>query len=384
LVFKIDLGPYSPRWNNTIFHSTQEAVYIWPNSPDVSRNYSPIKTNIILTGSALSSAGITGPYTSLGRVMSGNYIIPGDISSQFYNRFYISDYLSGTILTTLQDGLRKWSSAAIADFIENKYYLSGSSKFIELGGYNKMLPVANLASGIGYLGNYIGYLWDGGYAAADGFSSPAKSYHGVCVPSSSMLNDLYRYSGVGVDLRILLKDSSGSTITDFTFTISNENNPGNSPDGYLITALDSLYNNRSGLASLINDSISSEPGGLSNNIIFENVSTLSPYYDGGGDGIYTQGSRYFGGLKMSIKNPKTSSTYLNKYIHSMEIMWGEEMNAFINNIRGKDQFPLSSFASDVKSTGADMASWTGLPSTITIPASSYANYFRGWKIGGSL
>jgi hypothetical protein len=44
-------------------------------------------------------------------------------------------------------------------------------------------------------------------------------------------------------------------------------------------------------------------------------------------------------------------------------------------------FPSFPFASDVN---GPTISWTGLPSKITVPTSSYTNYFRGWYIGGGL
>lgn len=399
LIFKIDLAPYTPKWNNTSFHSTQEAVYFWPNSPDVSKTYSSIKTNIILNGSALSSAGITGGYTTSPRTMSGNYIIPGDIASNFNSKFYISDNLSGNIFTTLVDGLRKWNTAAVSDFVLNKYYLSGSSKFIELGGYKKVFiespdplgfgyfirpPFADLASGIGYKNNYLSYLWDGGWAAEDGYGYPTSAYHGICIPTSAFIEEIYGGGVVNVDVRIILKDSAGSTITDFQFDLSASSNTGNTPDLYMISACDTSYGNFYGIVSLLNAGIAARPGGLSNNIIFESNISLSPYYDGGAEGIYLANS-YFGGMKMSIKDPRTSSTYSNRYIHSMEISWGSQMQSFLTEV-GLDfgPFPTAPFASSVTASGASMASWTGLPSKITVPTSSYTNYFRGWKIGGSL
>jgi hypothetical protein len=88
---------------------------------------------------------------------------------------------------------------------------------------------------------------------------------------------------------------------------------------------------------------------------------------------------------MSIKDPLTSATYGNKYIHSLEIGWGSQMQNFIDDaIVDELDFPAVPFASDVNQTGSGMASWTGLPSKITVPASSQSAYFRGWKIGGSL
>ncbi len=400
LIFKINLAPYSPKWDNVSFHSTQEAVFLWPNSPDISKTYSLIKTNIILSGSALSSAGMTGGYTAKAEVMSGNYITPGSISSLFDNRFYITDNLSGNTFTSLVDSLRKWIPDAINDFIESKYYLSGSSKFIELGGYQKVSieggglfeevtfirpPAANLASGIGYINNYQGYVWDGGFGSSDGYGNPPESYHGVSIPSGAMIEEQYGPpSDVDVDIRLTLRDSAGSVITDFEFVVSSFGNSGNSPDGYLITASDTSFGSLSGIAALINSGIASQPGSLDNNIIFESIGYLSPYYDGGALGIYGSNS-FFGGIKMSIKDPKTSSTYSNRYIHSLEIQWGSQMSDFISDgIIDGIEFPTVPLASPIENTGSLMASWTGLPSKITVPSSTYSSYFRGWKIGGSL
>ena len=391
IVLKIDLLPYSPRWDNISFHSTQEAVYLWVNSPDISKTYTPIKTNMILTGASLVSAGVYASYVSKPRIMTGNYIIPGDISTEFDSKFYIT---SGITFTNLIDGLRKWNTDAINDFVSNKYYLSGSSKFIELAGYRKVYdeftfsftrpPWADLASGIGYKNNDAGYAWDGGWWADDGYADPQAYYHGVCIPTGALLEEKYGLLGdVDVDIRIILRDSLGSVITDFEFIVSPYGNSGNSPDVYLICAVDTSFGIGSGIATLINAGIAAQPGGLSNNIIFDVSYSLRPYYDGGAEALYVNPS--FGALKMSIKDPLTSATYGNKYIHSLEIMWGSQMYDFINDaiIDGLD-FPTVPFASDVNQTGSGMASWTGLPSKITVPASSQSEYFRGWKIGGSL
>lgn len=396
IILKIDLGPYSPKWDNISFHSTQEAVYLWVNSPDISRNYSPIKTNMILTGNSLLSAGVTGGYSSMDRIMTGNYIIPNDISSKFDSRFYITDNTSGITFTDLIDGLRKWNSDAINDFVSNEYYLSGSSKFIENGGYMKTYvgispfgyfirpPFADLASGIGFKKNYSGYAWDGGWWAEDGYVYPIEYYHGVCIPSGSMLKEIYDLvSDYHVDVRLILRDSAGSQISNFQFILSEWGEKGNSPDQYLICAKDTSFGGEKGIAYLMNSGIASQPGGLSNNIIFEDNDDLRPYYDGGEENLYS--NKNFGGIKMSIKDPLTSATYGNKYIHSIEIMWGDKMTNFINIVKSKGiEFPGINLASDVNKEGSDMESWTGLPSKITVPSSSHTNYFRGWKIGGSL
>jgi hypothetical protein len=394
IVLKIDLGPYSPRWDNISFHSTQEAVYLCVNSPDISKSYSPIKTNMVLTGTALIAAGVTGGYSSMNRIMLGNYIIPNDVSSKFDNRFYITDNGTGSIFTNLIDGLRKWNTDAVNDFVSNKYYLSGSSKFIEIAGYRKVYddftmtftrpPFADLASGIGYKENYTGYAWDGGWWEYDGYVNPQKYYHGVCIPTGALLEEKYDLpSAVDVDIRITLRDSSESEIADFEFKASPWGNMGNSPDKYLICAADTSFGSESGIAKLINSEIAAQPGGLSDNIIFEVNYNLCPYADGGAELLYA--NEMFGALKMSIKDPLTSATYGNKYIHSLEIGWGSQMSDFINGaIIDHLDFPAVPFASDVKQNGADMASWTGLPSKITVPASSESTYFRGWRIGGEL
>lgn len=392
IVLKIDFGPYSPRWDNSSFHSTQEAVYLWVNSPDISKTYDPIKTNMILTGTSLVAAGVTGGYSSMDRIMSGKYIIPNDISSKFDNRFYISDNTSGDILTNLIDGLRKWNEAAVNDFVSNKYYLSGSSKFIELGGYQKVYsefgfirpPWADLASGIGYKENYAGYAWDGGWWAEEGNVDPQEYYHGVCIPSGLLLKDLYELpEDYRVDLKITLRDSVGSLITSFQFAASEWGVEGNSPDGYLISASNTNFGTEIGIAKKITEAINSQSGGLSNNIAFEFNSDLSPYFDGGAELLYNKNKDIFKGIKMSISNPLTSATYGNKYIHSFEIGWGERMEYLLKNPPASG-FPAVPFASDVNQTASGMASWTGLPSKITVPASSQSTYFRGWKIGGSL
>lgn len=396
LVFKIDFAAYSPKWNNTSFHSTQEVVYLWPNSPDVSKTYAPIKTNIVLSGSALSTAGATGGYASELRVISGNYIIPGDISSKFANKFFITDQTSGNAFTTLVDGNRKWENGSLNFFIENKYYLSGSSKFIELGGFyteflgggvfskgtSQIYPYANLATGYGYFNGSGGYAWDGGWAVEDG-ADPIAWYHGVGLPSGFLFDDLYGYGDQIVDIRLILRDYEGTTIDDFTFVISGVTYPGNSPDGYLILAGESGFGDTHGLAYLFNAGIASRGGGLSNNIIFEDNGYFAPYRSIP-NGIYNNSS-FFSALRMSIKDPRTSTAYGNNYIHSLEIMWGEQMSNFLDYVNENAiDFPAFPLASDINAIGSDMTSWTGLPSKITVPASSYSSYFRGWKIGGAL
>ena len=387
LVIKIDFNTFSPKWNNTSFHSDKEVIYLWPNSPDISKTYSPIKANIILSPLALLTMGATGGYISQPRIMQGNYIIPGDITGIFASKFYMTDLTSGGTFTGLMDGNRKWSDSAISDFIENKYYLSGSSKFIELGGFYQFtangvlvsLPYADLGSGRAYIYEQGGYAWDGGWPNVDGPPWPPEWFHGVSIPSSRLVTDLYGYD-VDIDIRLKIRDSAGSIIDDFEFIISPINGEGNSPDLYMIIAGDTSYGSIDGLAYLINNGIASRGGGLSNNIIFENNPDLSPYTES-----YTEiynGYSYFGALKMSIIDPKTSSAYSNSYIHSLEITWGTQMTNFIiYSINNELDFPSWPFACVLD---APSTSWTGLPNKISVPTSSYTNYFRGWKIGGAL
>ena len=352
---------------------------------------------MILVGTALSTAGATGGYTSQLRTMTGNYIIPGDITSNFASKFFITDQTAGNVFTTLVDSYRKWDNASVNYFIESKYYLSGSSKFIELGGfYNSsyfpsestskssgtILPYADLATGYGYLNGLGGYAWDGGWAVEDG-ADDVSWYHGVSIPSGFLLDDQYGYNSTDVDIRLTLRDYEGTIIDDFEFIVSAAAATGNSPDEYLILATESGYGTLHGIAYLINAGIAARGGGLSNNIIFENNGYFSPYRSVPTN-LYND-SGYFGALRMSIKDPKTSSTYSNRYIHSVEIGWGSSMQDFINDgIINELSFPLFPFASDVNASNSGMISWTGLPSKITVPTSSYVNYFRGWKIGGAL
>ena len=389
LVIRIDFSQYSPRWNNTSFHSTQEAVYLLPNSPDVSSTYSPVKTNIILNGDVLVNIGATGGYSTQPGVMTGNYIVPNDIASRFASKFFITDQSLGGVLTALVDGNRKWNNNAVSDFMENKYYLSGSSKFIELGGFYQTtlngatvnLPRADLASGYGYTYNSGNYTWDGGWPTVDGPPIPSEWFHGVSIPSSLLLYNLYNYT-VNIDVRLKLRDSAGSIIDDFQFIISPVNGEGNTPDLLMITAGETSWGSFNGLDYLINSGIASRGGGLSNNIIFENNQDLSPYNDLP-NGLYN-GYGAFGALKMSIIDPRTSSTYSNRYIHSLEITWGTQMSEFIFYMVGdQTDFPTFPFASDLNALSTTI-SWTGLPSKITVPAPSYTDYTRGWLIGGGL
>jgi hypothetical protein len=133
---------------------------------------------------------------------------------------------------------------------------------------------------------------------------------------------------VNIDVRLKLRDSAGSIIDDFQFIISPVNGEGNTPDLLMITAAETSWGSFNGLDYLLNSGIASRGGGLSNNIIFENNQDLSPYNDLP-NGLYN-GYGAFGALKMSIMDPRTSSTYSNRYIHSLEITWGTQMSEFIS------------------------------------------------------
>jgi len=375
IVLEINQNYPSQAWNNAFFHSTDEAVYFYPNSTDYSDHYSSLKFKFIWGGNNLALGGISVPGDP--RFSPGNYIITGDVSTNFSDKFWITDYTtSGALLTqyaaVTASTTRKWSNSYISDFLSNTYHLSNSSKYIENAGFNNSnsQPNANLATVVGYLQpNEAGYSWNGGYSGVD--------KHGVCVPTSQLINLLYGYSGAVVDLNVVLYSTSGIALSTTNVILSPSGGAGNTPDGYLLRA---QTDGSAGIADLINLFLASNS--MNTYIQAQAQNFYSCYEGGNGFGSIPNyyNSTTFNGLKISVLQP----TYAGNQIGSIGITWGPAYQSHISLIPG---LPSSSilnlpFAGTNTSTSS-FISWSGLNQRLYVNPNT-SPYFRGWKLGGSL
>lgn len=372
IVLEIDQNFPASAWDNLFFHSTDEAVYFFPNTTDYSANFSPIKFKFIWGGSNLSLAGVSVP--SLDRFNIGNYIITGDVSNNFSDKFWLTDYTSGggqlTANATFTGSLsRQWSNNYIESLMSNLYHLSNSSKFIENAGFNipSYTPLANLSSVVGFSNLESGYNWNGGYTGSD--------KHGVCVPSSSGLNALYGVTNAVVDVDINLYDETNSLITTINSVLSAAGATGNTPDGYLVKAQTDGYGQ--GIVDKLNSDISS--AGMSSYILAESASYFSSYEGGGGSpALYDANT--FNGIQISVLQPEYSGNYIN----SIEIVWGMGYTGAVNSISGLSSNSILRYPFAGTSTNtSSYISWTGLNQKLTTNPNTNP-YFRGWKLGGSL
>jgi hypothetical protein len=374
IILKIDQDQPGSVWDNQYFHSTDESVYFFPNTTDYSPTYSPLKFKFIWGGQNLSLAGV--PVPSLPRFVQGNYIIPGDVVSNFSNSFWITDYTnSGALLTTYStfggSQTRQWSNTYITEFIRNRFHLSNSSKFIENAGFTQGLtPVANLASVVGYLNNEGNYNWSGGYTGGN-------NKHGVCVPSSNLFQSLYGISNATVDCTIKLYGAGNNQIFTTDVILSAPGTAGNSPDGMLLVSSYTPYG--PGIENIINAALI--PAGVSSNIVIQEESYFSCYETGGAYPVSSNLGLYdsstFKGLRLSVSNP----VYNGVEIDSIEITWGPLYTSAISSLPSQSVFRYPIAGSSTNSTA--YISWLGLNRRV------YRNpntnpYFRGWKFGGSL
>ena len=383
IILRIDQSSYSPKWDNTAFHSTSETVFFFPNNQDL--NVSSNKFQIILNGSALDQLAIAEGYpmkTANNEMDQGNYISPGFVSANMYDSFVITDYVttgSGNSISNISSfigsGNRDWSNNAILGYLQNEHYFSGSSKYIENWGYaSRKAPLYDLASVSAYNSNISGYNWSG-----TGGSPPAY-LHGVCVPSSFFFSDVYGSSG-NVDINVVLRSTSDTIISSFTVILSGGGSSGNSYDGYLILAQDTGYNTFDGIATLINNEITSQ--GLNTNIVVESQDYWAPYENGGNQSSPRYNKNSFHGLRVNILNPNIGGNILN----SVSMAWGSGYSSIMSSLSFlREDFkilslPFSSGQADSNRTTSPR-SWTGLRNSIARPRTG--TYFKGFKIGGQL
>jgi len=378
IILRFDQSSYSPKWDNSAFHSTSEIVFFFPNNQDL--NVSSNKFQIILNGSALDQLAVAEGYpmkTANNEMDQGNYISPGFVSSNMYDSFVVTDYVtsgSGSSISGISSFIgsnRDWSNDAILGYLQNEHYFSGSSKFIENGGYGgKKAPLQDLVSVQAYNSSIAGYNWSG-----TGGSPPAN-LHGVCVPSSYFFDFVYGDSFPDVDINVVLRNTSNTIISSFTVILSSGGSLGNSYDGYLILAQDTGFNTFDGIATLINNEITSQ--GLNTNIVVESQDYWAPYENGGNELSPRYDKNSFHGLRVNILEPNIGGNILN----SVSMEWGSGYNSIMSSIAilGNDYKTLSRpFASATTST---TRSWTGLRNPIVRPGTG--TYFKGFKIGGQL
>jgi hypothetical protein len=215
----------------------------------------------------------------------------------------------------------------------------------------------------------------GGYNWSGTGGSPPANLHGVCVPSSLFFDDVYGSVGT-VDINVVLRDTSNTIISSFTVILSSGGSSGNSYDGYLILAQDTGYNTFDGIATLINNEITSQ--GLNTNIVVESQDYWAPYENGGNQLSPRYDKNSFHGLRVNILNPNIAGNILN----SVSMDWGSGYSSIMSSISifGAPNKTLSRpFAS---ATTLTTRSWTGLRNPIARPGSG--TYFKGFKIGGQL
>ena len=386
ILLQIDQQSYYPlSWDNAHFHSTDEVAYLYSNSFDAGPNV--IKFRMILNGSLLDSLGVS--YPASPEISTGNYIKTGYVHSFLDDSIYLTDYFTtsgGGQITTLSQsigtGNRDWSNAAITSYLMNEYYVSGSSKYIENGGYltssffyNKA-PKYDLASVVAYNLGIEGYNFGGTSGV------PPANFHGVSILSSYGTDNLYGWAGT-IDIDIDLYNSNGDLIDSDTVIFSSGGDSGNSYDGMLILSQDTTYNGIYGIKSIMNSRFAVT--GWDSCLIVEEAEYFSPYQNGGNSMAKRYDSNNFHGLRISIKEPYLYSDY----IHSVDINWGAGYASFLSSVNG--QIPtshynaLASRFSSPLSSKSSKQSWTGLPNPIYPPrAESYSDYFKGWKYGGSL
>jgi hypothetical protein len=365
LVIKIDQSSsLYTHINNLYSHSTDEVVYYLPNSADADGRGYPIRLRIIINKNAFIVLGAS--YVGNSQFSTGSYILAGGINTTLYDNLYLTDYTTvpNTALTFSNlKNIRYWSTSAINKFLENKYYLSGSSKYIEtispgdLGTTNTLM----------YNSTYLSIDWAGGYTLTSGFRP------GLALPSSRLF--FAKFSGavvtVDVDVNVYREGSGSSLIGTYNVVISSggSSGAGNTPDNLLITAQDSSYGSMNGLARILG--IATASTSFANNIIFE----ASRYYC---PRETITDNDIFQGIAVHIKDPLHSST--GRYIGRVEISWG---NAYLSGLSGLglSAGPLAyPFTSD---TGI---SFTGIRGSVGYPYPDMTrnSYTKGWEIGGAI
>lgn len=344
--------PYpSSVFNNTLFHSTGEVFFFYPNNVDASGlTYTTIKLRIILSKIQLDGLGAV--YTVLNsEFTNGSYMLPGGINDIFGGNIYLTDYTTsgGSQLTLLQDPLgRGWQNQDIIEYLKNTYYKSTSSKWIENNKINTIAYDFLIHEKIGEA-----------YDFAGGYSTPPKP--GILVPSSSFI---YSIIGENTEVKIVLSayDSANAQLATIQIILSENGDQGNSPDGMILTTNDTGYGTSLGIVSIINNAINASS--LAGNILLESSTSFSPYT--------LEYSTDFPGMRISLVDPVFSSTE----IAYVKMYWSP---AYINFVTGKEgltglELPFCS------TTGS---SFTGLPEEI-FNFSSGGVLQRGWTIGNQI
>ena len=388
LIFNI--SAYSSELNNAKFHATDEIVYFYPNSSDVG---GPLKFKIILNSLILDNIYANtdvGPlYTPTPEITLGSYIKPSGVSDYMLDGWNITDYVTtggGNTVTNLYEYIsasnRGWSGQTITDYLSNQYYVSGSSKFIENGGYlaNKA-PYCDLASVTLYNLGANGYTWSGTGG------TPTSDMHGVSVLSSQGANGFFG-GNPNIDITITLYDSAGEVIDSGTKVMSGSSTAGNSYDGKMIVAQETSYGSQHGIAYYINQCFSSRFSyNLSNNLKAEAIEYYAPYYNGGDQTAKRYSHSNFYGLRVSIIDPYVPA--YGAYINSVSVTWGRGYTSWVSNyVYQHTTTPIYNAISNPFGCNSILkrpTSWTGISETITISnGTSHSDYFKGWKLGGSI
>lgn len=345
--------PYpSSVFNNTLFHSTGEVFFFYPNNVDAYGIYTTIKLRIILNKLQLDGLGAV--YTTLNsEFTNGSYMLPGGINDIFGGNIYLTDYTTsgGSQLTLLQDPLeRGWQNQDIIEYLKNTYYKSTSSKWIET------LKTPTIAYDF-LITNKVGETYDfkGGYSIG---TKP-----GILFPSSYFI---YSITGGTIDVEIILSvyDVFDNELANVQIILSENADQGNSPDGMILTTNDTANVHQLGIVSIINDAINASS--LAGNIILESSTSFSPYT--------LEYSTDFPGMRISLVDPVVS--FSSEQIAYVKMYWSPAYIDYITSRSSLEGLELP-FCS---TTGS---SFTGLPDEI-FNFSSGEVLQRGWTIGNQI
>ncbi len=361
LVIKIDQSSSfsGTKFTNAKFHSTDEVLYFYPNSVDVSggSSASPIRMRVILNKSQLDIAGAS-YLTTNSEFISGSYILPSGITNIFNYNIYVTDYTttSPNALTNLET-LRGWNDEDIEEFLKNSYYKSASSKYIETVKTSTIQGRELYKNGM----PGIAYTWDGGYSV-----SPEVSEPGVFAPSSKFFDDFLDGGGlVEVALSFNVYVTGGELIDSLKISLSNAGDSGNSIDEYLITAQSTSYGTLDGIAEIIQKTLSTSD--FADNILVESGIEFIP--------IQSTASKDFYGIRVSIVDPYVVSLGID--IGYVEITWHSSYLEYLDSRGATD------LAVNFSSSTVGVNSFSGLPQYIgnfTSPQSTK----RGWSLGGEI
>lgn len=356
IVVKIDQSSSwsGAKFNNQYFHSSDEVLYFYPNTLDVSGGSPmPIRTRIIFNKSQLDIAGASYLETPA-EFTSGSYVLPAFINDVFNYNFYITDYTTSAANTlTNLINLRGWETSSVEELLKNTYYKSTSSKYIET------LKIPEIISRELYKSVTYGYDWSGGYSVSPSFQP------GLLVPSSAFFDTYFGAEGlVSVSLSLDVYNESGILLDSLRIDISTGGDVGNSPDGFIITSNNTVYG--SGLAKMIQDVLDTST--FSGNFIIDSSSDFSPFA--------SDTSKDFPGMRVSILDPYSPT--FDDYIGYVMIYW---YGPYIDKILGLGADQLTVDFSG--SSGSASYYFSGLPEKIgnfTSPTSTK----RGWSLGGEI